>query len=395
MAGNWLWTRQKEALPGSEQQTLPQGRVASIDALRGFDMFLLIGGGAIFRSLAGVLGDSAPGNVIRTQFSHVEWEGFAFWDLIMPLFLFICGVAMPYSFAKRIERGDSKAKLYRHVIIRVVVLWVLGMIKQGHLLEFDLERLACYSNTLQTIAVGYLVTAVLILECKLIMQIAMTAGLLLVFWALMMLVAIPSYGVGEPVEGAALVSGMLEPQANLAIYLDHLILGGFQDGTSYSWILSSMVFGVTVMMGAFAGMWLRTNRSGCVKAIGLLVAGAVSIGAGLLWGQVFPIIKHLWTSSFVLLSGGICLMLLGLFYLVIDVLRLRKWAYVFVVIGANAIFAYMATSFIPYRDIAGRFIGGLKGGLGDWYPLTHAVVAFAVTWLVLWYMYRKKTFIKI
>lgn len=385
----------ERSVADSEQRTLSQGRVASIDALRGFDMFLLIGGGAIFRNLAGVLGDSALGNVIRTQFSHVDWEGFAFWDLVMPLFLFICGVAIPYSFAKRLERGDSKAKLYRHVIIRVVILWVLGMIKQGHLLEFDLDRLAPYSNTLQTIAVGYLVSAILILECKLIVQIAVTAGLLLVFWALMMLVPIPSYGVGEPVEGAVLVSGMLEPQVNLAIYLDHLILGGFQDGTSYSWILSSMVFGVTVMMGAFAGMWLRTNRSGSAKAVGLIAAGAVSIGAGLLWGLVFPIIKHLWTSSFVLLSGGICLMLLGLFYLVIDVWKFRDWAYVFIVIGANAIFAYMATSFIPYRDIAGRFIGGLKDGLGDWYPLTHGVVAFALAWIVLWYMYRKKTFIKI
>ncbi len=383
------------SVPDSEQQALPQSRVMSIDALRGFDMFLLIGGWGIFTSLAEVLGDSALGNVIRTQFRHVEWEGFAFWDLIMPLFLFICGVAMPYSFAKRLERGDSKAKLYRHVIIRVVILWVLGMIKQGHLLEFDLDSLALYSNTLQTIAVGYLVTAILILECKLIVQIAATAGLLLVFWGLMMLVPIPSYGVGEPVEGAVLVSGMLEPQVNLAIYLDHLILGGFQDGTSYSWILSSLVFGVTVMMGAFAGMWLRTDRNGLVKAAGLIIAGAVSIGVGLLWGLAFPIIKHLWTSSFVLLSGGICLMLLGLFYLVIDVLRLRRWAYGFIVIGANAIFAYMATSFIPYRDIAGRFIVGLKDGLGDWYPFTHAVAAFAIAWLVLWYMHRKKTFIKI
>jgi predicted acyltransferase len=383
------------SVPDSEQRALSQGRVASIDALRGFDMFLLIGGGAIFRSLAEVLGDSTLGHVIRTQFRHVEWEGFAFWDLIMPLFLFICGVAMPYSFVKRIDRGDSKAKLYRHVIVRAVVLWVLGLIKQGQLLEFNLDSLALYSNTLQTIAVGYLVTAILILECRLIVQISVTAGLLVVFWGLMMLVPIPSYGVGEPVERAVLVGGMLEPQANLAIYLDHLILGGFQDGTSYSWILSSMVFGVTVMMGAFAGMWLRTDRNGWVKAAGLLVAGAVLIGTGLIWGLAFPIIKHLWTSSFVLLSGGICLMLLGLFYLVIDVLRCRKWAYVFIVIGANAIFAYMATSFIPYRDIAGRFIGGLKNGLGDWYPLTHAVVAFAIAWLVLWYMYRKKTFIKI
>ena len=373
----------------------PSQRVASIDALRGFDMFLLIGGWGIFTSIEKVLGQSALGNIIHTHFRHAEWEGFTFWDLIMPLFLFICGVAMPYSFAKRLKRGDSKAELYRHVIIRVVILWVLGMVKQGHLLEFDIESLALYSNTLQAIAAGYLIAAILILECKLVVQVAVTTGLMLLFWGLMMLVPIPSEGVGEPAKAAVLVSGMLEAKVNLAIYLDHLILGGFQDGTSYTWILSSMVFGVTVMMGAFAGMWLRTGREGRIKVLGLVIAGAVSIGAGLLWGLAFPIIKHLWTSSFVLLSGGICLTLLGLFYLVIDVWGLRKWAYIFIVVGSNSIFAYMAAKFIPYGDIANRFIGGLKDCLGSWYPFTHAVVAFGITWLVLWYMYRKKTFIKI
>ena len=369
-----------------EDLTIPNAtnqRIISIDALRGFDMFWIVGGGAIFHSLDKIF-DCPATKFINTQLNHVPWEGFAFEDLIMPLFLFICGVAMPFSFAKRLLRGQSKMRIYRHVIIRFVVLWVLGMIKQGHLLEFNLGSLALYSNTLQTIAAGYLIAAILILEFKPVLQIVITAALMLVYWALMMLVPIPEHG-----------AGMLTPEANLAIYLDHLILGGFQDGTNYSWILSSMVFGVTVMMGVFAGQWLRTNKKPSVKATGLILGGVASIAIGLLWSLAFPIIKHLWTSSFVLFSGGICLVLLGLFYLVIDVWKLRKWAFGFVVIGSNAIFVYMSTSFINYRFTANRLVGGLSDRVGNWDDFMLACTAFALTWLILWYMRRKKIFIRV
>jgi len=358
-------------------------RVMSIDALRGFDMFWITGGGAVFASLDKIFNCPAT-KFINKQLQHAVWEGFTFEDIIMPLFLFICGVAMPYSFTKRIEHGDSKLKLYRHVIIRVLILWVLGMIKQGNLLQFDLSTLRLYSNTLQAIAAGYLIATILLIEFKLLWQIVLTAGLLIGYWLLMTFINVPGHG-----------AGVLTEQGNLAIYLDKLILGRFEDGTSYSWILSSLGFGATTMIGVFAGKWLRSNRKDLTKAVVLLAAGGVSIVLGLLWSPVFPIIKHIWTSSFVLYSGGFCLLLMGLFYLIIDVWQFRKWTYVFVVIGANAIFAYMSNTFIPFGWISGCFVGGLVKHLGNWDTLVHTTATFAVFWLLLRYMYRKKTFIKI
>ena len=315
-------------MPNGEQQSLPKGRIMSIDALRGFDMFWIIGGGAIFHSLHDVF-DSPTTAWINTQLTHVKWEGFRFEDLIMPLFLFIVGVVMPFSFNKRLAKGDSKKRLFLHIIIRVVILFVLGMVAQGRLLTYDLSKLRIYSNTLQAIAAGYLISAIIILNLRLVWQIVTTAALLLLFWALMMLVPVPGHG-----------AGMLEPKVNLAIYLDEVILGTFWDGTTYSWILSSMTFACTVMLGVFAGHLLRSQKTSRVKVLLLIAMGVGSLALGYIWGIWFPVIKHLWTSSFVLFSGGICLLLLALFYLVIDVWGFKKWAFGFVVIGMNAIAVY-------------------------------------------------------
>jgi len=205
----------------------------SIDALRGFDMFWIIGGWSIFRSLHEKF-DNSTTQWLSQQLSHVKWEGFRPWDLIMPLFLFVVGVVMPFAFNKRLAVGQSKKRLYFHIIIRTLILFILGMIAQGRLLTYDLSKLRIYSNTLQAIAAGYLISAIILLNLRLVWQIVTTVVLLLLFWALMMLVPVPGHD-----------AGMLEPDVNLAIYLDRLILGGFIDGTDppYTWILSGMTFG--------------------------------------------------------------------------------------------------------------------------------------------------------
>jgi predicted acyltransferase len=371
--------------PEGKQQGKLAGRVISIDALRGFDMFFIIGGERIFASLQDVF-DSPATAQIRTQLTHVKWEGFRFEDLIMPLFLFIVGVVMPYSFQKRLDAGQSKVRLYLHILRRTVILFILGMIAQGHLLEFDLSKLHIYSNTLQAIAAGYIIAAIIMLNLGIRWQIAVTGILLLLFWALMMLVPVPGHGMG-----------VLTPDGNLAIYIDRIIFGPFIDGTDppYTWILSSMTFGCTVMLGVMAGHLLRLDKVGIRKVLWLLAIGGGCIVAGLLWNLFFPIIKHIWTSSFVLFSGGLCYILLALFYLVIDVLGFRKWAFGFVVIGTNAIAVYMATHLINFRNIGGVFVRGLEKYTGNWYSFIYALAGFAVVWLILWWMYRKKTFIKI
>jgi len=368
-----------------KQQGKPAGRVLSIDALRGFDMFFIIGGERIFASLHDVF-NSPQTEWIRTQLTHVKWEGFRFEDLIMPLFMFIVGVVMPYSFNKRRLEGHGKAQLYLHIVKRVVILFVLGMIAQGNLLEYDLSKLHIYSNTLQAIAAGYIIAAIIMLNMGLRWQIATTGILLVLFWALMMLVPFPGRGVD-----------VLTPDANLAIYIDRIIFGSFIDGTDppYTWLLSGMTFACTVMLGVMAGHLLRSDKVGIRKVLWLLAIGGGCIVAGLLWSLFFPIIKHLWTSSFVLFSGGLCFMLLALFYLVIDVLGFRKWAFGFVVIGMNAIAVYMAVHLVNFRNIGGVFVEGLEKHAGNWYPFIYALSGFAVVWLILWWMYRKKTFVKI
>ena len=368
-----------------KQQSKPAGRVMSIDALRGFDMFWIIGGERIFASLHDIF-DSPTTALIRTQLTHVKWEGFRFEDLIMPLFLFIVGVVMPYSLNKRRLEGHGKTQLYLHILKRTVILFVLGMVAQGRLLEYDLSTLHIYSNTLQAIAAGYIIAAIIMLNLGIRWQIAATGILLLLFWALMMLVPVPGHG-----------AGVLTPDGNLAIYIDRIIFGRFIDGTNppYTWILSGITFGCTVMLGVMAGHLLRSQKSGKTKVLWLLAAGGGCIVAGLLWHLRFPIIKHLWTSSFVLLSGGICFILLALFYLVIDVLGFRKWAFGFVVIGMNAIAVYMGVHLVSFRNIGGVFVEGLEKYAGNCYPLIHALAGFAIVWLILWWMYRKKSFIKI
>jgi len=375
----------KRTMPDSERQALPRGRVMSIDALRGFDMFWIIGGGAIFRSLHEIFEHPATA-WIRQQLSHAEWEGFRPWDLVMPLFLFVVGVVMPFAFNKRLERGDSKRLLYFHIIKRTLILFVVGMVAQGHLLEYDLSKLHFFSNTLQAIAAGYLISAIVILNMRLIWQIVTTAALLLLFWGLMMLVPVPGQG-----------AGVLEPDVNLAIFIDRLILRGFIDGTDppYTWILSSMTFACTVMLGVMAGHLLRSEKSSRAKVLWLLAAAVGSLALGWVWGIWFPIIKHLWTSSFVLFSAGWCYLLLALFYLVIDVWGFKKWAFGFVVIGMNSIAVYTVTRLFNFDHIGGIFVGGLDKYCGNWSGFIHRLAGFAVIWLILWWMYRKKSFIKI
>jgi len=156
-----------------------------------------------------------------------------------------------------------------------------------------------------------------------------------------------------------------------------------------------MTFGCTVMLGAMAGQLLRANRSGAIKVAALLAAGLGFIALGLLWHNWFAIIKHLWTSSFVLFSAGLCYVLLALFYLVIDVWGLHKWAFGFVVIGMNAIAVYMITRLFDFRAVGNIFVGGLSKWLGQWNDFVQEVTAFAIIWLILYWMYRKKSFIKV
>jgi len=361
------------------------GRVMSVDALRGFDMFWIVGGKGLAIAFIALLIDPIP-DALAYQFTHTQWIGFTAWDLIMPLFLFVVGTSMPFSFTKRIERGESRGSLYRKISRRVVILFILGIIAQGHLLDFDFAKLHIYCNTLQAIACGYFIAGIIMLNLSIVKQVISAGALLVVYWLLMIFVPVPGQGAGN-----------LEPDANLALYIDDAILGKFRDGTSYTWILSSLGFGATVLLGVLSGHLLRSGIRPWTKVAWLFVAGIACLILGWCWGNWlgFPIIKHIWTSSMVLWAGGWSLLLLAVFYAIVDVLHFHRWAFPAVVIGMNAITVYMAVDFVDFGSIGNNFVGGLARHLGTFGEFLLAFTSFMVMWLLLLYMYRKRTFLRI
>ncbi len=371
----------------SESTKTSQKRILSVDALRGFVMFWIIGGGALVIGIVELFVDPLPEWFVYHT-DHTEWIGFSAWDLIMPLFLFVVGVVIPFSFSKRLEMGQSKKSVQLKIYRRVLILFVLGMIAQGNLLTYDLGKIHIYCNTLQAIAAGYLIAGLAFLYLPLLAQIALAVGLMAGYWALMTFVPVPGHG-----------TGILEPDANLALYIDKAILGGFRDGTTYTWILSSLTFSASVLLGMFAGHLLRAKTSDRVKLFWLVVLGLVCLGLGWTWTLDsplrFPIIKHLWTSSMVLWASGWSYLFLAAFYLVFDVWGFRKLAFPLVVIGANAIAVYMAVHVFDFRQIGDIFVAGLTPHLGDYAPGIRYLTAFIVIWLILLFLYRKKTFIRV
>jgi len=372
-------------------------------------MFWIVGGHGILIALLGIFVTPLP-KPLADQLQHAKWEGFTAWDLIMPLFLFVVGVAMPLAFAKRWERGDTVGNVYWRVVRRVVVLWVLGMAVQGHLLEADRHGVFLFSNTLQAIAVGYLVASILLIHLPVLGQAIVTALLLVGYWLLMLLVPFGDHPAGT-----------MQETANLARSIDEWVLGRFRDGTTYTWILSSMAFAAMVLMGVFAGHVLRSRSSGGMKVLGLVLLGVFSLAVGWLWSGGFdgleqlggatlvgpwrfPIIKHLFTSSMVLWAAGWSYLLLALFVLLFDLLKLPWLGFFFQVLGANAIFAYVVSHIFPgaYQSAADALFGGLIRYLNTlsapWPAIGHTigpVATFAVLWLILLYMYRKGTLVRV
>jgi predicted acyltransferase len=356
-------------------------RLTALDALRGFDMFWIIGGSEIFTGLAKAVG--APFNIMVPQFEHVRWEGLHFFDLIWPLFMFIVGVSIPLSLEKRKSEGTTKKSLYFHAVRRSVMLFILGMIAQGGLLEWDLSKFRpCYS-VLHGIAAGYLIAFIVAVEFKPKMQGIITAVFLLLYWAITMLVPIPGIG-----------AGILTPDANLATWVDKMVLGRFHYGEN-TWFLSYPVFASSVLLGVLAGHLIRLPVSESRKVMLLAVAGIGSTGLGLLWSIVFPVIKLMWTSSYVLLGGGFGFIMLALFYWAIEVKGYQKWAFIFTIIGMNSIAVYMAMMLFNFSQISNIFIGSLLPRIGLWDDFVSATAAFSVIWLILYRMYRTNTFLKL
>ncbi len=364
------------------------GRLYSLDALRGFDMFWITGGQKLVFALATLTGWPLF-TWMDSQMHHVEWNGFAFYDMIFPLFLFLAGVSMPYSFEARKKRGDTMKKIYLHALKRMLVLIVLGMLV-NRILELNPENLR-FASVLGRIGVAWFLAALIVLNTGIKWQVVWFWGLLIIYCLLMMFVPVPGFG-----------AGVFTPEGNLAGYIDRLFLPGtmYTEFNEPEGILSTIPSVATALLGVFAGHLLRLERSGLTgtrKALTLIIAGIVSLLLGMLWGTFFPINKNLWTSSFVLYAGGWSLILLGLFYMVTDVWKIRKWAFFFMVIGMNSITIYfLQHRIIKFDLIRDFFLKGIQDlSPAGIQPLISALGYIAVVWLFLWFLYKNKIFLKV
>ena len=365
---------------------ISQERIVSIDALRGFDMFWIMGpdvGHWLVSSCVLLTFGYMPKRVAY-QLEH-HWGVFTAWDVIMPLFLFIVGAAMPFSLCRRLEAGESRGVIYFKALRRVALLWILGMICQGNLLSYRFADFKFYSNTLQAIAAGYLIATVALVELRRIRwQLGLFAALLIGYGLVMILVPPPGGMAGD-----------FSPEGNLAIWIDHAILGSHHDGKPYAWILPSLGFGATVLLGVFAGHLLRSPLSGSRKICILVGTGLAGLALGWAISFILPNIKHLWTSSMVLWAGGWSLLLLALFYGVIDVLRFKRWAFPFQVIGANAIVAYMIEPLFRFSEINKHLFGGLCSQCGPAESFLLALCTTITLWGLLYYLYRSHIFVRV
>lgn len=377
--------RPVSAASGLDDAPVGSERLLSLDALRGWDMFWIIGVDRFIRSLA-KQADTPALAALSVQFEHVEWEGLRFFDLIFPLFLFMIGVSIPYSFSRRLALGESKRSLYKHVLWRAAIMIVFGMMITGNILQYNWPKLDISYSVLLVLAIGYAMAAALYLTLNWRRQIATTAGMLVLFWALMTFAPAPGHVVGVYTAGTT-----------FGDWLNHVILGAWQVKYPNSWILNTLTYTGTAMLGVFAAYILRSNRDAARKTLLLVGLGVACLAAGYLWSLQFPIIKRRWTSSYVLVAGGWSYLLLAGFYWVIDVKRYRRWTLPFVVVGMNSIAAYMGWGLFSgaFRRAAEVFTNGLNQYIGGWHEPVTWLVAVVMFWSVLYHLYRQRIFIRL
>ena len=371
-------------------------RLESLDVLRGADLFFLLAVGPIVRRFIKLV-DQPWLNECYWLFDHVAWEGFSPWDIIMPLFVFMTGITIPFALGRIREERRYGTALWR-IVRRVVILWLFGMICQGGLLDKDPNTIYLYSNTLQAIAVAYAASALLFLFTKLRTQIIVAAVLLLGYWAAMEFVSVDGFGGGD-----------YTPEKNLAEWVDNTVLGRFRDGAKvvdgavvfdakyhHTWILSSLNFVVTGMLGLFAGVIAKSQMAERRKLWWFAGLGVAMVAAGLVWSIWHPIIKCIWSSSMTLFSGGICFLLLWLCYYLIDYKGYRRGLTLFKVYGMNSIAAYMMPKFVKTRAILSGLLAFLPFVMGEeWAGFAIRVADAVVIYLLLYYMYKRKIFLKV
>lgn len=361
-------------------------RLYSLDALRGFDMFWIMGAEEIFHMLA-----KATGHpfwlAISTELTHPDWNGFHFYDLIFPLFLFLAGVATPYSVGRDLENGKTKSQLLLRVIRRGLVLVILGIVYNNDLRLHPLEEIR-FGSVLGRIGLAYMFANIIYIYAKQFWQIVWFCSILVGYWLILKFTSAPGFAHGD-----------LTMEGNFASYIDRLVLPGklYRGIHDPEGLVSTIPAIATGLMGILAGSLLK-NKSVTQqkKTIYLAATGFLFIILAHIWALDFPLNKNLWTSSFALNAGGYSLILLALFYYIIDVLGYRKWALFFRVIGMNSILIYLSGLFIEWEYTTNGFFRWLGELAGNPYnAVIMAICLVFVKWVFLYFLYRQKIFLRV
>ncbi len=363
-------------------------RLQSLDALRGFDMFWIMGGEGIFVGLATLTGWPVF-EWWAEQLDHVPWHGFVFYDMIFPLFLFIAGISFPFSLAKRLANNESRSTIYKHIFGRGLLLVFLGIIYNNGI-KFDFGNLR-YGSVLGGIGLAWMFAALIFMHTKLTWRIVWLCCILIGYWLLMIL--FPAHDLGS--------SDIFSREGNLASHIDRLIMPGrlYLGNHDPEGLFSTIPAIGTALLGMFTGEFMHSkylHNKPLKKVLYLVLAAIALMAIGQLWNIVFPINKNIWTSSFVCFVGGLSLLLFSVFYLIIDVWEYKKWAFVFVVIGMNPITIYLAGRIINFRSATRFFFGGIEAVVPQaWVPLVDGIGITAVAWVFLYILYKKKIFLKV
>lgn len=363
------------------------GRLYSLDALRGFDMFWIMGAEEIVHGLFKAT-KSSFFESFSTELTHPAWDGFHMYDCIFPLFLFIAGVASPYSIGKEIEKGHTKSAILYKIAKRALILVLLGLVVNNGLVIKPIAEIR-FGSVLGRIGLAYLFANIIFLITKTQWsRITVFFSLLIGYYLLLKFNAAPGFSKGD-----------LTQAGNFASYLDRLILPGklYLGNHDPEGLTSTIPAIGTGLLGIIVGTYLKnSNDTGSKKSLILFITGITFIIIAKIWNLDFPINKNLWSSSFTMHVGGISLLFLSVFYYVIDVKGYRKWAFFFNVIGMNSILIYMSSHFINWDFTTKSLFNWLVQLIGEPYQaIAFSVFYVFVQWLFLYFMYKQKLFLKV
>jgi predicted acyltransferase len=369
---------------------LKSSRLLSLDAFRGMTVAAMI-----------LVNNPGSWDAIYSPLEHAKWNGCTPTDLIFPFFLFIVGLSIHFAYQSKVSEGLTK-KVFLKITKRTAIIFGLGILL-ALFPVFSLERLSHLRipGVLQRISLVFFFCSILYFKTKWLAQIRIAAFFLVSYFLLMTLVPVPGWG-----------SANLEPETNLAAWLDRLLLNGHLWSQSKTWdpegILSTIPACATGIIGLLTGQLFSTIEQPERRSTWLFFMGCSLVVAGMAWGHFFPINKSLWTSSYVLYTAGIAMQAFACCYWLIDVLGFKKWAMPFVYYGVNAIFVFVASGAIAKLLIRTKIgeekisVWGFiyKNVYASWLEPKNASLAFALTFVllflvILWGMYKQKIFIKV